>query len=202
MRCCTLITGPIHSGKSTLLKKMIGDFRARGLSVGGILAEALYADGLNAEGRGTERAKIGFDAVDISSGRKIPLVREGEGARKRELRTAPEAGDQKVGRFVLHGEGLKAASKLLLGAAGLTEGAAEKNEPVDVLCLDEVGPLEMGGQGYYPVLKSILESYRGELVLIGRSEIFEELAKLLKEEGWRVEPVSPDANAVPFASLP
>lgn len=174
MRRCTVITGPIHSGKTTLLKKMIEDFRVRELSVGGILAEALYDE----KGR-----KIGFDAVDISSGRKIPLVRE--------QKNASEAGEQRVGRFFLHADGLKAASSVLLGGAGLKDRERGKNRPVDVLCLDEVGPLEMGGQGYYPVLKTILKSYEGELVLIGRSEIFEELAKLLHKEGWQAIPVSP-----------
>jgi nucleoside-triphosphatase THEP1 len=175
MRPCTIITGPIHSGKTTLLRKMIENYRSLGFSVGGIITEALY----NGGGR-----KTGFDAVDIATGRKIPLVREGE------FPSGP--GVQRIGRFALSGTGLEAASKILLTAAGLSGRKGGEVAGVDILCLDEVGPLEVRGQGYFPVLQRILKSYEGRLVVIGRSEVYEGLADYLRSEGWEPEVLRPE----------
>jgi len=178
MRRCSIITGPIHSGKTTLLKRMIADFRAGEVSVGGILAEALYDE------RGK---KTGFDAEDIATGRRIPLVRE--------FQQPLLPGDQRVGRFTVLGRGLNSASEVLLEAAGLIAPAQPEDlsmpAPAAVLCLDEVGPLEMEGKGYYPVLRRILDSYAGELVLVGRTEIYDDLAGLLYSAGWLIRKNSP-----------
>ena len=175
MRQCTIITGPIHSGKTTWLKQMIEDSVERGNTVGGIVAEAVYDEGGN---------KAGFDALDITSGRREPLVRE--------EKEGSSVKGQRVGRFILLETGLHRASSMVLRGAGLMSGVPEEeSKPSDILCLDEVGPLEMAGKGFYPVLLRLLGEYEGRLILIAREGVYERLFRLVVGAGWEVEKVVP-----------
>lgn len=45
------------------------------------------------------------------------------------------------------------------------------------ICLDEVGPLEMRGRGYTPLLYRLFSQYRGELVLVVRDYLLEDFIR-------------------------
>jgi nucleoside-triphosphatase THEP1 len=161
MQHCIIISGPINSGKTTYLHRLIAYYERKGASVGGVTAEARYASG----------RKSGYDICDIASGQQTALVRSNSGSTP-----PPDGAAQAVGRFILLDSGLEFSRKVLEAGLGC-----------EVLCLDEIGPLEMRGRGHMPALKLILGKYRGLLLLVARESVVEELSDLSKAQGWEVE---------------
>lgn len=161
MQHLIIISGPIDSGKTTYLHRLIAHYEREGASIGGVTAEARYAGG----------RKCGYDIRDIASGQQTALVRSSPGS------TYP-GGEavQAVGRFVLLNSGIE-----------FSKDALEAGLACEVLCLDEIGPLEMRGGGHMPILQRILGRYRGLLILVARESVAEELANLAQATGWEVE---------------
>ncbi len=61
------------------------------------------------------------------------------------------------------------------------------------MIVDEIGPLELQGGGWAPVVHPLLESYAGRLLLVVRPDI---LQQVLQE--WEIQPVvvwDPDVNS-------
>ena len=89
----TILTGPVHAGKTSLLEEITAELRAEGFRVGGYLSRALWE----------ENACTGYDLVDIPEGRVDPFIRR--------------EGDptwQSVGPYRLIPEGLERAESILL----------------------------------------------------------------------------------------
>ena len=89
-----VLAGPVHSGKTTLLRKLLPDLEALSLPVSGYLSLLAIKKG----------EIIGYDLFDIKKGRAIPF-----------LRTEGEAGWQKVGSYFFLPRGLEAAEAVILG---------------------------------------------------------------------------------------
>jgi nucleoside-triphosphatase THEP1 len=119
-----LLMGARQAGKTTTCRQLAEAARARGFSVGGLLAPAVFADG----------ACVGYDIVELATGRT------------RRLATLAGAGVEHVGPFAFSPEGLT------LGRAALT--AAAMAWP-DLIIVDEVGPLELAGQGWAEYLAAL-----------------------------------------------
>jgi len=79
-----LLVGDRHSGKTSTCRRLVESARARGLTVGGILAPAVY------EGRRC----IGYDVVDLATGQATRLA------------TTAGSGLEQTGRFHFLAEGL------------------------------------------------------------------------------------------------
>ena len=96
-----LWTGPKHSGKTTAAAELARRLRAWGFKVSGLLAPSVY------EGD----ALVGFDALDLSTGWRLPLLRR------------PDVGESAtVGAFVFVEEGRRVAQAALAdGATGWSE---------------------------------------------------------------------------------
>jgi nucleoside-triphosphatase len=60
-----LVTGPPHSGKSSMLANLLQQMRALGWRMAGILAEGHWQNG----------RRSGFTLIDLQSGRRTPLAR-------------------------------------------------------------------------------------------------------------------------------
>jgi hypothetical protein len=102
-----MLTGDIDSGKTRYLSGIVSALRGRGVSVGGILCPGVYADGL----------KTGYDAVDIETGERVPLVS-----------VTPFAEGFSYSRFFFSAEGYRFASSAL-----------RRFPYPDCLIVDEVG---------------------------------------------------------------
>ena len=159
MRRLIIVSGPINSGKTTYLHRLIEHYTQQGLSVGGVTAEALY------EG---ER-KWGYDVRDVRTGDRTALVRSAGDI------PSPEERLQRVGRFVILESGLEFTRKVLEAGLGC-----------DILCLDEVGPLEMEGGGHLPALKMLLAEYHGTLLVAAREAVAGALTDQSYKYGWDV----------------
>lgn len=162
-RRCGIITGPIDSGKSTYLKTLIESAIQDGRTVGGIRAESLLRSD----------HKYGYDVEDLKTGDCRPLLRE-----KKEWGGSIEKDDQLVGRFILFKSGLHFAEQALRSAV---------DEPADLICIDELGPLEAQGGGYAQVLSELIEKYNGELLIVVREELEAYFTEKLRDYGWKTE---------------
>jgi nucleoside-triphosphatase THEP1 len=91
----------------------------------------------------------GYDLLEIATGRRRPYLR----------RQGPP-GAERVGPYVFVPGSLERARALIRGAA-----------PEALLVVDEVGPLELGGGGLWPVLREALGRQDRTFLLVVREEV-------------------------------
>lgn len=89
-----VLTGAIHSGKTTFLRELLPSLKALKLPVCGYLSPLAVVEGRT----------VGYDLFDIRKGHAIPF-----------LRTEGQAGWQKVGPYFFLPHGLEAAAAAILG---------------------------------------------------------------------------------------
>jgi nucleoside-triphosphatase THEP1 len=142
-----LLSGPVHSGKTTLLKKAAREFRNKGIRVDGFLSEAVF--------KGKHRT--GYDLLDLREERSIPL-----------LRITGEEAWQKIGPYFFVPSGLEKAEKIILRSGG-----------VDICIVDEVGPLELEGRGFWLPLERVLLPASTSFLISVRRSILEDFMEIL-----------------------
>ena len=133
--------------------------RNRGYKVAGLLAEALYHDG----------TLVGFDAVDLQTAAREPLARFRFSDRITGLSCKSDQRKARAGRFTFLEEGLR------LGAAALDPTATRS---VDLIVVDEFGPLELNGQGWRKNVDILVESGKALLLLVVRQRLGEQVQRL------------------------
>ncbi len=149
----TILTGPVHSGKTTFLRDIVKSLQTHGTRPGGFLSVAA----------GDRRKPAGYDLLDAGDGETIPFIR---------LTGKPEW--QQIGkrrRHFLLPEGLAAAERKIIDWQGS-----------DLFVVDEVGPLELAGRGLWPALKNVLFPPATEYILVAREKILEDLKSKLEAE--------------------
>lgn len=122
-----ILTGPVQSGKSSLLADLVSLLRGKRLKISGIIAKGLWESG----------ARSGFDLIDLADGSITPLSR-------RVLDGKTVNGIP----YVFYDSGL---------AAGMKALAAERCAGADFVLVDEVGILETQGFGWAKCLDPLLE---------------------------------------------
>lgn len=119
----------------------------------GFTVGGVISEALMAGGR-----KTGYTAVDIMTGNRILLVsRKGLDP------------DLRTGAFHFSRSGFEQVSKGLLTSL-------ER----DILVIDEVGPLELEGAGYAPVLHTLADSYTGMLYLVVRNHLLKDVIRAFR----------------------
>lgn len=142
-----IVTGPCQSGKSTLLSAFVRLLREKGMKVAGIIAVGLWRN----------NRRTGFDLLDISDGRKVPLCR----------RTADGISIDGL-PFAFDQAGLMAGYEAL--SVGRCTGA-------DVVIVDEVGVLELRGRGWSERLSPMLALDGPVHVWVVRESCLEEVRR-------------------------
>jgi nucleoside-triphosphatase len=127
-----LLTGSPGIGKTTVLTNTVNKLRAQGYSVGGMLSREVR------EGR----ARVGFEILDLESGRLGWLARVSQ-------KSGPSVGRYRVNIQDLDSVGAKAISE-----------AVERG---DVVAIDEIGPMELFSERFKHAARKALES--GRLVI-------------------------------------
>jgi nucleoside-triphosphatase THEP1 len=150
-----LWVGPKHSGKTTSATEMVENLRTGGHSVGGILAPSLYRDG----------RLVGFDIVDVLSGRRGPLLRLGR------------PGD--VGPFVFEAEGVGLAQSAL---------ASSYCRQSDLIVIDEFGPLELAGRGWRDAVDRLVKANDSLLLLVVRQSLITTVSELYTSHSVHILP--------------
>lgn len=80
-----------------------------------------------------------------------------------------------VGRFHFYTKAFDRANEILL-----------KEAIADWCVIDEVGPLELRGQGFFPALEKLLKNPSGNLLLVVRSSLLEEVQEKFSMHPARV----------------
>ncbi len=156
-----VLTGPVHSGKTTFLRDAAARWKASGLDVGGFLSVLRPDNGCDQ----------GYDLYDLNEGTSLPfLAHEGE----------PDW--PSVGAWYVFPSTLQKARSIL-----------SRDSEADVLVVDEIGPLELGGEGLWPAFERALE--RGARCLcVVREGILEAFrAKIVSRELLVFRHRAPDA---------
>jgi len=135
-----LVTGAVGSGKTTSVTRLAQDLARHGVPVGGIVAPRVVRDGVT----------IGYDVMDLATGRAIPLASE-------------RPPGVPAGRFFLAEPGRRFAHEAIL--RGVTEA--------EVVCIDEIGPAELAGSGHAAAVGIALSSAK-PLVLVVRDRLLSE----------------------------
>jgi len=130
-----LVTGPPGVGKSTLVSKVIMRLKSAGVIVGGCTTYERRSKG----------ARMGFEVLDLSSGRKGELASV-------ETKLGP-----RVGRYRVNLTDLAE-----IGAAGL-QAAATSSE---LVVIDEVGPMELVSPEFRRAVKRCIDSGKPILAVV------------------------------------
>ncbi len=140
-----ILTGKSGQGKTTLVKEIVATLQKKQYDVQGIYAPGFWQNG----------QRGGFDIVDISSGQKIELCSQ---------QAVP--GSISVGPFHF------IPGSIEFGRCTL-EHAATRN--ADFMVIDEVGPLELRGEGWAPALDVLTESVRVPMLWVVRTKVIREV---------------------------
>jgi nucleoside-triphosphatase len=121
------ITGSPGTGKTSILLNTIEVLKARGCSVGGMISREVRTCG----------ARVGFEILDLSSGRRgwLAHVNQKHGPR--------------IGKYRVNLEDLEN-----IGA----EAIAIAVENADVVAIDEIGPMELHSERFKEAVKRAVES--------------------------------------------
>jgi nucleoside-triphosphatase THEP1 len=138
-RIVGVITGARGEGKTTVTRSVVEALGAAGLRVGGFVAPGEVRDG----------RRWSIDLVDLRSGRRVPM------ATRDPLSPWPAMGAFKVN-----------PEALALGREALSPEASGAH---DLLVVDEVGPWELGGDGWGPALDAIHGRGTPLLLVVRRS---------------------------------
>ena len=157
-----VICGARDSGKTSAAEALSGRLRSQGLRVGGVLSEAAVSEG----------TKISYSFRDLSTGGQSLYATRRRGVIPHGLLA-----------YEFLAEGVE------FGCAAVRRAAADR---VDVLIVDEIGPLEAGGAGLWPPCREILAAFPGRIVLTVRPEL---LDWLLAQSGMREAGVRSPAEA-------
>ncbi len=149
-----IITGGRQSGKSTLAARLVQFLNSRGVTLSGILAIGLWQD----------NQRQGFDLVDLKTGVKCPLARRQTDSR-----------GSTITPFQFFDKGIAAGARAL---------DAERCRDTSVIMVDEVGKLELNGEGWAPFLDPLLSIRSAVHIWIVRENLVEKVSRR-----WKLEPV-------------
>jgi nucleoside-triphosphatase THEP1 len=158
-----VLTGDKGSGKTTLLTELVKEFQMKGFRVGGIISPVVYE----------ESTRIGFDVLNIKNQNRTQLCRiSSEGKRI------------KVGDFEFFEEGIRFGYEAL---------DLKNLSSCKLIIIDEVGPLELEGNGWAASLDRIVDNLSCPLLLVVRKSLLEKVSerwKFVPENIWTLNQVN------------
>ena len=155
----TLISGARGQGKTTFLRAHLAAAARDGCSVGGIASPAVEENG----------ERVGYDLVDLRSG-----------ARRLLARMAPDAPREQTfgkGRFRFDPQALVEGNEAIISAVA---------DGMQMIAIDEVGPLEFSGGGWCRGLVYALAngSPDQQLVVVVRPKLVDKLPGRFRSPAW------------------
>ena len=137
-----LVVGEPGSGKTSWCREYIDWRRKSGSTIGGILCPAIEQQG----------QRVGSNALDLLTGQEVPFARLSSHGCVKE--------GERVGDYTISKDGI-------LFACGAIERAVESS--CDLVVIDEVGPLELRGNGLMPAVELALASAVNVLIVVRSS---------------------------------
>ena len=124
----------------------------------------LRIDGYLSEAVWEKEKFIGYDLADLKENRLFPFIRK-EGQEEWE----------KIGSFFFLPETLDLAKKII-----------RRSKKEDLCLVDEVGPLELKGQGVWPALEDVLMIPEQDLLLVMRESIMKDFIRKMQRDDFIV----------------
>ncbi len=168
-----IVTAGRGRGKTSFVRAYAARMADGGRSVGGIACPAVFHSD----------QRIGYDLIDLRGATQRPLAR---------VAGAPGAGPV-VGRYRFEEEAVAEGNAAIMSAV---------SDGVDVVVVDEVGPLEFRGQGWAPALERALEAAgrTQQMLVVTRPSLVDQLSTRFPSPLWsearRVSPPWPDLLSV------
>lgn len=148
-----LVVGEPRSGKTSWCREYIDRRRKSGSSIGGVLSPAVEKQG----------QRVGSNAVDLLTGKEVPFARL--------LPYRSFKGGEVVGDYTISRHGISFACSAIKRAV---------ESRCDLVVIDEVGPLELGGKGLMAAAELALASPLNVLMVV-RSSLKEALQRRFPE---------------------
>ncbi|MDH7513377.1 MAG: nucleoside-triphosphatase [Clostridiales bacterium] len=142
-----VLTGPVHSGKTSLLKNLVKELKRRGVRADGFLSLVALKKGETAR----------YDLFDLKTEKAIPF-----------LRKTGKKTWSKIGPYFIIPRALNRAKQKILGC-----------DRKNFLIVDEVGPLEIRGEGLWPALSLALKKPSLGLLLVARHSVLPDVLALI-----------------------
>jgi len=120
-----VVTGRVHGGKTTFVGELVEALKEKDLRVSGFLSRGTFRDG----------RRDSFFLEDLAEGTEIPLAT-----------LDPREGWFRYRRFYFNPIALEKGTEMVTGRSGLAS---------DLIVVDEVGPLELQGMGWYSLLREV-----------------------------------------------
>lgn len=141
-----LLVGDRGCGKTSTLQMLVAELEVTGYRVGGVIAKGLWRDD----------ERYGFDLVDLRTKVSCPLCR----------RDAKDVKSQ-------HGPYGFFTTGIEFGVAALSTEALKE---VDLVIVDEIGPLELRGEGWADSLTNLTRELSCPMILTVRSRLSQQVA--------------------------
>ena len=145
-----IISGKQGSGKTTMLKSIIGELKSNGVKVGGFLAEGSWKNGI----------REGFSLMRIIDNYTIPLCQ-----------SEPKKEYFNLGRFWFNPEAIK------MGAESL--GIATTID-MDIVVIDEIGIFELQEKIWHSSFLKLLNERKLPVLITVREKIIKEVIEKFK----------------------
>ena len=152
-----IVTAGRGEGKTSFVRAYATRMAEHGRSVGGIACPAVFHCD----------QRIGYDLADLRCARQRPLARVvGE----------PGSGPV-VGRYRFDEAAIAEGNATIMSAV---------SDGVDVVVVDEIGPLEFRGQGWAPALERALQTARGtdQMLVVTRPSLVDQLPTRFPSPLW------------------
>lgn len=166
-----VITGGVHKGKTTFLTELLERLFEENLKIAGFICPGFFKDG--------ERS--GFNLVNIVDGNQLPLATIEE-----------KQGWFKFHRFYFNPEAFHVGETWIREALSLQ---------TDILVIDEVGPMELQGKGWWDTLKIIEKRYDIAQIWIVREQLIQEVKDLWCIEDVQIFRIDAAGNGLLFDKL-
>ncbi len=157
----TIISGETRSGKTTYLKNLIQQLSEK--------EPDLKIGGLIAHGIDKNGERLGFELENILTGQKILLCNN-----------IYQKGDLKIGKYYFKQSGLEFGQQSLKDAI----------EKANLLIIDEIGPMELKGKGWFNEIESALKKDDLDMIWVVRKSLLDKVLKLWQHSNVEVINIS------------
>ncbi len=142
-----MLSGDTGEGKSTFLASLLELLKKQGIKTGGFIARGIQIQG----------QRKGFDLEDIKTGEIFELCRD-----------EYVEGRLQTGKYFFDPLAFEKGRNILINAL---------DEQSKLIVIDEIGPLEMQGKGWAPVVEQILADTSNTMLLVVRRQLLKDVCK-------------------------
>lgn len=140
-----VVTGEVHTGKTTFVRNLVERLRENKVTIAGFLSKGAFSNGERSE----------FILIDLESCMEVPLAS-----------VEAKQGWTRFRKFYFDPQVIRMGEMIVEAALG--------GDP-DLIVIDEVGPMELQGQGWSDLLELLDREYRTNQLWVVRDQVLQEV---------------------------